>query len=350
MMGRLPADRGGDLCYDELEIGADENLQSYRLRAGKENFITEMVANFPSLDHRIAIEEYVRLCTDCASKDLFFDLKIAKPKWLARLIQKVAGGKKFFEMTRKTALEVIQGLTPDKDLQAALLGQFGDYGQLPSTESFFLHASVANHYMAGGWYPRGGSSVIAKGIVPTIERAGGRVLVGSKVGARGVKQIIVRDGRAVGVQMANGDKIYAGKGVISACGVFNTYKKLLAPSTVEALPAAVKSHVSTCLEKMAKIGHSCSMIYLFVGMEGTAESLKLRSSNIWVWPNRDYDKMIETFYADPENAPIPMFIGFPCAKDSTFDTRYPNKANAVILTMCKFDWFEKYEGTTQVRM
>ena len=43
-------------------------------------------------------------------------------------------------------------------------------------------------------------------------------------------------------------------------------------------------------------------------MEGTVESLGLRSSNIWVWPDRDYDKMIEEYYADPENAPIPMFL------------------------------------------
>jgi hypothetical protein len=39
------------------------------------------------------------------------------------------------------------------------------------------------------------------------------------------------------------------------------------------------------------------------------ENLGLRSSNIWVWPNRDYDKMMADFYADPEKAPIPMFLG-----------------------------------------
>jgi len=49
-------------------------------------------------------------------------------------------------------------------------------------------------------------------------------------------------------------------------------------------------------------------VYLFVGMDGSPLSHKLRSSNIWVWPcgkDRDYDAMIEKFYASPDDAPIP---------------------------------------------
>ena len=60
-----------------------------------------------------------------------------------------------------------QELTANLDLQAALLAQFGDYGQTPATESFFMHASVANHYIGGGWYPRGGATVIASSISTT---------------------------------------------------------------------------------------------------------------------------------------------------------------------------------------
>ncbi len=84
------------------------------------------------------------------------------------------------------------------------------------------------------------------------------------------------------------------------------------------------------------------MVYLFVGMEGTPEELKLRSSNIWSYPISDYDKMLDDFYKDPENAPIPLFIGFPCAKDSSWSKRYPGKSNAVILTMAEYDLFEKW--------
>ena len=61
------------------------------------------------------------------------------------------------------------------------------------------------------------------------------------------------------------------------------------------------------------------MVYLFVGLKGTPEELKLRGANIWHWPDKDYDSMLAKFNADPENAPIPLFIGFPCAKDSDWN-------------------------------
>merc|ERR1740130_1619427 len=92
------------------------------------------------------------------------------------------------------------------------------------------------------------------------------------------------------------------------------------------------------------------MLYLFVGMDATPEELKLRSSNIWHWPTDtgDYDVMLNKFYADYEKAPIPLFIGFPCAKDKSWPQRYPGKANAVILTMCEWDlfapWADKKQG------
>ena len=82
-------------------------------------------------------------------------------------------------------------------------------------------------------------------------------------------------------------------------------------------------------------------------MKGTPEELKLKSSNIWHWPERDYDRMCERWEADPANAPLPMFAGFPCAKDSTWNKRFPGRSNAVILTLAKFEWFEQWEKNRQ---
>ena len=120
---------------------------------------------------------------------------------------------------------------------------------------------------------------------------------------------------------------------ISAVGAPNTWKRLV-PS--EYVPRSI-------LSKIDKLGLSCSFTYAFIGMEGEPDELELRSSNIWHWPHRDFDKMIKDFHNDPDNAPIPMFIGFPCAKDSTWKTRYPGKSTAVILTLSKYDEFEKWK-------
>ena len=53
--------------------------------------------------------------------------------------------------------------------------------------------------------------------------------------------------------------------------------------------------------------------------------------------------MLQEYFKNPLTAKIPMFIGFPCAKDSTWNTRYPGKSNAVILTMSQFKDFEKWK-------
>ena len=322
-----------DSVYDEFYIGD----KSYNFRAGKENYIEDLVLRFPS--EREAIEEYVRLCVEVSKKDLFFNLKIVRPRWLSYLINWFYSNK-FFRMNEKTAVEVICELTSNKDLQAILLSQFADYTHTPGNASFFLHASVANHYFDGGWFPRGGSSEIANKIIPTIEKTGGRVLVG-----RGVSSVIIENGRACGVMVdvgggGDGDNGLAIRApiVISACGVINTYKFLP--------PEVIPTYVA---ENINKIGTSGTMVYLFVGMKGTPESLKLRSSNIWHWPtlNGDYDEMLEKFYNDPEEAPVPAFIGFPCAKDSTWSTRFPGKSNAVILTMIDYKTFKKWENSEQ---
>lgn len=313
--------------YDEITIGS----KKYKFRAGKENFIKDLVKVFPKEEK--AIRDYVDLCVKVSNKDLFFNSKIIKPIWLSKLLNYFISTD-FFKYNNTTAYETVNKLTKNKELVAVLLSQFGDYGVTPTQSSFFLHASIANHYFEGGWFPRGGSSKIANSIIPVIERTGGRVLV-----RKGVKTILIKNGKAYGVEMENGDKIYAPK-IISACGVNNTFNKLIEYNTPE---------LNTIRTLINKIGLSGTMVYLFVGLNDSPSNLKLRGSNIWHWPTEtgDYDKMLEDFYQNPVNAPIPMFIGFPCAKDSTWEQRFPGKSNAVILTMINYDWFNKWKNTKQ---
>ena len=190
--------------YDEIRIGEPETdgtikYKEYDLPAGKEPFIKLMVSKFPKEEH--TIRKYLQLVEESAKKDLFFNLKIVQSKFLARLINYFFSNK-FFQLRHQTAQQVINSLTDNVDLRAALLGQFGDYGRLPSEESFFLHASVVQHYLNGGYYPRGGSTQFARQIIPTIEKTGGRCLV-----RKAVQEILIENGKATGVKMINGDII-----------------------------------------------------------------------------------------------------------------------------------------------
>jgi len=310
----------GKFVYDEIRIG--ELKHDYR--AGEFNFVMDLIKKYPKEEE--AIYKYVKIVKKTAKKDLYFLLKIMKPKWLKNIIINYFC-KDFFEIVNKTPYDVLRSLTKNEDLIAILCGQYGDCGPLPSKGSFFMHAGVVNHYLNGGWYPRGGCNVIAKKIIPIIEKSGGRVLV-----RKGVKRILVNIDKAYGVEMMNGD-IITSKIVISNAGALNTYKKLLSSTQV---PKSIYN-------KMDNLGRSCCFIYLFVGMDTPPSELKLRSANMWSYPDKDFDKMIERYYKDPLNEPMPFFMGFPCAKDSTWNERYPGKSNAVILTAAKYEWFEEWE-------
>ena len=314
--------------YDEIRVGIPSEqgvvMHEFDLPAGRDNFVRYMIDKFP--DEAQAIMTYINMVEKAASDDLYFNSKIIRSTLLARIVNHMFI-RDFYENMKKSAKDVVHSLTNNVLLRAALLGQFGDYGQLPSEASFYIHAAVVNHYLNGGFYPRGGSTEFAKQIIPTIERTGGRCLV-----RKGVQKIMVKKGKVCGVKMENGDEISAST-VVSACGATNTFKRLLD-----------EHHVSkSLLGKIDKQGNSCSMVYLFVGLNGTPQELGLRSANIWHNPHHDYDAMIETFYDEPFSEPMPLFIGFPCAKDSDWTNRFPNKSNAVILTTFPYADFKNWE-------
>lgn len=125
-MGRLPWDI--NRAYDELRIGN----KSYFMAAGREAYVNELASHFP--EERENIERWVDLCQKVSQKDLFFNLKIVRPAWLSRLINRFASSS-FHVYANKTALEVAQQFTSNKDLQAAMLGRLW-------WRAYHIHASV----------------------------------------------------------------------------------------------------------------------------------------------------------------------------------------------------------------
>lgn len=318
---------GDGFAYDEVVVGPNGSETSVKFPAGRPAFVDALEAAFPGC--RAIVVRWIDFLSKVNKTDKFFDIKLVRPRMLGFLLQKVLSGR-FFQWTRCSATAEARERVPDARLRAILLGQFGNYCSMPGQAAIFTHATVALHYLAGGWYPQGGSVEIARKMIPTIERTGGRVLV-----RKGVDRIIVENGKACGVLMENGDEIRAPR-IVSACGAQNTWGKLMPPASV---PAGY-------LEKIGQVGPSATIMYCFIGLN--SDKLDLPSRNIWRWPTEDdydLDAMIQRFQADPEHAPVPLFCGFPSSKDSTFSKRYPGKSTAVLLTIGSYEWFKRWEGT-----
>ncbi|HUQ08552.1 MAG TPA: NAD(P)/FAD-dependent oxidoreductase [Kofleriaceae bacterium] len=308
--------------YDTIVIG-DER---YEYVAGRERFRQRMHEYFPQ--HTAAIDRYLERIRDTVRTSKKFFLEKALPPFLGRLSSPLLRAPALKE--NRTVKEVMAEITSDARLTAVLTGQYGDYGLPPSQASWFMHALLVGHYLAGGAYPVGGSSRIAATMLPGIERAGGAVITSAEV-----QQILVANGKAVGVRLASGEEIRALR-VVSDAGIAITAGKLLTRDI------AAKYDLAPTLRGAPP---SYAHVSLYLGLKHDAASLGLRTSNLWCYPHEDHDRACAEFVRNPD-APLPVaYLSFPSAKDPDFARRFPGRATIEVVGLAPYDWFAKWADT-----
>ena len=313
-----------DDTYDRIFLG-DE---AFDLVKGKAAFVENLTARFP--EERQAIEQYLLMIKKVNKAMRWFSVsKLLSPfmqKLLSPLFKLLTPG--YFN---KNTYQVLKSITNNEKLIAVLTGQWGDSGVPPKQGSFIIHSLIARHYLNGGYYPIGGASKMAETIIPQIQKTGGDVFTYAEV-----KQILIDDGRAIGVLMAD-DNVIKAPMVISSAGAFNTYNKLIPQETARQYGYD---------KKLKTITPSCTNVGLFIGLKKTAEELKLPKTNFWIYLDQEHDKNIETFFKNPKT-PLPViYISFPSAKDPSFESRYPGRATIEIVAPANYDLFAQWKGTT----
>jgi len=307
--------------YDRLFIG-DRQID---LVAGPEAFANELKSQFPGEEQ--AIDRYLDYLSQVAKAMPGVTLAKVLPNLLAGPFRYLAR-RKAPDFLNRTTREVLETLTGNQELIAALTGQWGDNGLVPDDSSFIIHALIARHYLYGGYYPVGGASEMAKTIIPVIQQGGGEVFTYADV-----KEILVENGKAVGVRMADGQDIRA-PAVISNAGVFNTFGTLLPDHA---------PHKAFYQNKLGQVQRSMASVCLYIGLQDTAENLALPKTNFWIYPGPDYRGQVEDFLADPDNRDIPLtYISFPSAKDPSFTERYPGRATIEIVAPGPFQWYQQW--------
>lgn len=312
--------------YDRIILGDDE----LDFVAGRENFTQNLIDRFP--EEKAAIEKYVALIRSISSETPKFFAAQGMPRWLGRMynwVRPYLVRKEFFQTTR----EVLEGLTSNQKLISFLTGQWGDYGQAPRDAAFLMHALIAKHYLAGGAYPVGGASAIARTIIPTIQQSSGEVFTYAEV-----DHVLVKNNKAYGVKLANGDEIYADS-IVSNAGFMNTVKRLLPESSRQ-------QHKVDSWLKQESIQYSSASLCLYAGFKGTAEDLGLSSTNLWIYRDEQHEKNLDDFRAKKTDKFPLVYISFPSTKDPDWDRRYPGKSTVEIVTVSSMDEYEKWNGTT----
>ena len=305
--------------YDRILIGRN----TFEFPAGRERLRAQLKTYFPK--EAVATDRYLAAVTAAAKAGELYFAEKAIPRPLARL----AGGlmrARFLRWARETTLEVLRGFSTNPDWIGLVTAQWPDYGLPPAQSSFGIHSIVAAHYFEGASYPVGGAERIAQTIAPVIEQSGGQVVVSAEVA-----EVIVKNGKAEGVRMADGREFRSGT-IISDAGARNTFDRLV----------RAQQPVRTELRRLPP---SISHLSLYVGLKQSAAELGLNGTNLWVYSTPDHDANFARFAKDP-SAPFPvLFISFPSAKDPEFERQHTGRATIEVVTLAPYDWFARWENT-----
>jgi phytoene dehydrogenase-like protein len=249
--------------YDRVVVG-DERFD---IPKGRDRFAERLKQRFPS--EAAGIDGYMRTVSRMSS-----ELMWAAPSHGVR--DAVLMPLRMRTILRYGLLPLARFLdrfTQDPFLRAILSIQSGDHGMAPSRAPAALHAGLQDYYFDGGCYPRGGGHTIPDALIAHLRRHGGELTLGTEVA-----RILVEDGCAIGVRLADGRELRADV-VVSNADPGVTWGRL-----IEA------QHVSARLRRrIARMRYSLSTLSLFLGVDMDLRAAGIDSGNIWYSRTPDVD-------------------------------------------------------------
>ena len=174
-----------------------------------------------------------------------------------------------------TFLEMIREFVTDEKL-IAYLSQFWMYIGLPPeyVNATFSTCVFNSHFMEDIYDIEGGGSALVSASVDQLRSLGSECFVRSKV-----KRILVEDGKAVGVELENGD-VYKTDIVVSNADPYQTFNQLLDEDDTSKI-------FRFRLEKMER---SISLLALYVGLDCPASELGVPEEMYFY--NNDYNTTV----------------------------------------------------------
>lgn len=311
--------------YDEFYYPGDFRID---FPNNPKQFRDNLVAAFPHQE--TSVDAYLQHARFVAGAMKRYYLARTLPRGLSRVADLTLGRKaqKYLEMRTR---DVIQKLTSDGRLRSVFAAQWGYYGSTPSRSSFAIQALVTKHFMHGGYYPEGGAKQIAKTLLGTVARAGGWTRIRANV-----DRILLEDGRAVGVKMADGEEIRADR-VVSAAGILSTVQRLL-PETVRGqrwVTEIEQLHPAPC--------HVC----LYLGFKGDIRKAGAGAANKWfynTWSTEADEWKIDGAGDALPRAPV-LYCSFPSLKDPTHDPGPEERHTGEVVTFVPWDTFAEWQDT-----
>ncbi len=274
---------------------------TFDCHAGMARFIADLNKAFP--DQTAAIDGYQADLVKAAQ--WFGRMTLAKllPDWASGMAPLCSAyGARLAMMTTKDYLDQ---QFDDPQLKAVVAAQWGDVGLPPGISAFAAHALVVCHYSGGGYYPVGGAKVIAESVIPLLEEQGGQLLTRHRV-----TEIIVEDGRAVGVRAEtrgrgeDQSKTFYADQIISSAGAETTFSQLLPESLTRPERSALN-----------RLPGGSAHVCLHIGFKSDPRALGFNGENLWIYNQYDHDAIYAGRNRVVDGTVSGCFLSFPSMKN-----------------------------------
>lgn len=278
--------------YDHIFIGAER----FDFPKGKANLAARLKDRFPQ--DAAGIDGYLDTSMGLIEGASF----LGQDSRLGQITGAVSHAGSLLRWFTRSGQELIDHYISDPVLRGVLAGQSGDHGLPSSQVSAFFQAGITQHYLNGGYYPRGGGFAIPRAFVRALKKAGGKILLNTMV-----DRILLEDGKAIGVRLADGTEIRS-RYVISNADPEVTFGKLIG-----------RDQLSTRLRrKLDGVKYSGSALSLFFAVDMDLRAAGLDSGNNWFYDRADVDGIYQlglTDYALTAATPPGMFLTVTTLKD-----------------------------------
>ncbi len=291
------------------------------LPAGIDNLNKVLAKRFPNEEKNI--REYITLV-----QRVSYELQlIPKLKGFWQKITVPFRTKHFGKFALFPLKKVIGWHIKDPLLKAVLNIQCGDHGLPPNRACFPVHCSVMSHYFDGGFYPMGGGSGIVKAMTNGIKKHGGEVRV-----REDVQKILIKNKKAIGVQLKNGENIFA-KNIVSNADPSITYLNLIGKENLS----------KNLIKKLEKTKYSVTSLILFLTLDIDVTQFGVDSGNIWMMKDEhddaNFDDLMNNDITEGDSFPA-VFISCTTIKDpASFNGRYHNFE---VVTYVNYDKMQEF--------
>jgi all-trans-retinol 13,14-reductase len=223
--------------------------------------------------------------------------------------------------------QIVDEKIKNAKLKGIISSLWAYYGLPPSKLASIYYAFPTYGYLTGGgFYPKGRSQTISNALVNFIEARGGKVLMGSRV-----EKILVKDGAAYGVKMADQHE-FTGKVVVSNANAYDTFHTLLDRD----------DHLKDYLARMDGFSVSLSSFQVFLGLKrDLVLQLKLTDTELFYSPTYDMEAAYQgALNADESNPGFGLML-----YDNLFPGYSPQGKNTLsLVTLQGYDHWKPYEA------